>query len=109
MRRGELWVAAGGGDDTGKPRPVAIVQDDRFEDSAFVTVCALTSDPAHAPLFRVALTPSDENGLHEPCRVMVDKITTVRRERLSRRIGSLSTADMRGIDRAMLVFLGIAG
>ena len=109
MKRGELWVAAGGGDYTGKPRPVAIVQDDRFEDSASVTVCALTSDPAHAPLFRVPLTPSDENGLHEPCRVMVDKITTVRRERLSRRIGSLSAADMRRIDRAMLVFLGIAG
>ena len=109
MKRGELWVAAGGGDDTGKPRPVAIVQDDRFEDSASVTVCALTSDPALAPLFRVPLTPSDENGLHEPCRVMVDKITTVRRERLSRRIGSLSAADMRRIDRAMLVFLGIAG
>ncbi len=109
MKRGELWVAAGGGDDTGKPRPVAIVQDDRFEDSASVTVCALTSDPTDAPLFRVPLTPSDENGLHEPCRVMVDKITTVRRERLSRRIGSLSAADMRRIDRAMLVFLGIAG
>ena len=109
MKRGELWVAAGGGDYTGKPRPVAIVQDDRFEDSASVTVCALTSDPTHAPLFRVPLTPSDENGLHEPCRVMVDKITTVRRERLSRRIGSLSAADMRRIDRAVLVFLGIAG
>ena len=109
MKRGELWVAAGGGDYTGKPRPVAIVQDDRFEDSASVTVCALTSDPTHAPLFRVALTPSVENGLHEPCRVMVDKITTVRRERLSRRIGSLSAADMRRIDRAVLVFLGIAG
>ena len=109
MKRGELWVVAGGGDYTGKPRPVAIVQDDRFEHAASVTVCALTSDPAHAPLFRVPLTPSDENGLHEPCRVMVDKITTVRRERLSRRIGSLSAADMRRIDRAMLVFLGIAG
>ena len=109
MKRGELWVAAGGGDYTGKPRPVAIVQDDRFTQTASVTVCALTSDPTDAPLFRVALTPSDENGLHEPCRVMVDKITTVRRERLSRRIGSLSAADMRRIDRAMLVFLGIAG
>lgn len=109
MKRGELWVAAGGGDYTGKPRPVLVVQDDRFEHAASVTVCALTSDPTDAPLFRIALTPSLGNGLHEPCRVMVDKITTVRRERLSRRIGSLSAADMRRIDRAMLVFLGIAG
>ena len=108
MKRGELWVAAGGGDYTGKPRPVVIVQDNRFEHSNSVTVCALTSDPTDAPLFRVALSPSSENGLHETCRVMVDKITTVRRERLGRRIGALSARDMRRIDQAILVFLGIA-
>ena len=108
MKRGELWVAAGGGDYTGKPRPVVIVQDDRFEATGSVTVCALTSDPTDAPLFRLLLSPDSENGLHEDSRVMVDKITTVRRERLSRRIGSLSVTDMRRIDRAMLVFLGIA-
>ena len=108
MKRGELWVAAGGGDYTDKPRPVVIVQDNRFAHSNSVTVCALTSDPTDAPLFRVVLSPSPENGLFEPCRVMVDKITTVRRERLSRRIGALSAKDMREIDRAILVFLGIA-
>ena len=108
MKRGELWVAAGGGDYTGKPRPVVIVQDDRFEATGSVTVCALTSDPTDAPLFRILLSPGPENGLHEDCSVMVDKITTVRRERLIRRIGSLSVTDMRRIDRAMLVFLGIA-
>ena len=85
-----------------------IVQDDRFEHSNSVTVCAMTSDPTDAPLFRVVLTPTSENGLHEACRIMVDKITTVRRERLSRRIGALSAKDMREIDRAILVFLGIA-
>ena len=108
MKRGELWVAAGDGDYTGKPRPVVIVQDDRFVHSNSVTVCTLTSDPTDAPLFRVVLSPSPENGLFEACRVMVDKITTVRRERLSRRIGALSAKDMREIDRAILVFLGIA-
>ena len=108
MKRGELWVAAGGGDDTGKPRPVVIVQDDRFEATGSVTVCALTSDPTDAPLFRILLSPDSENGLHEDCRIMVDKITTVRRERLSRRIGSLTITEMRRIDRAILVFLGIA-
>ena len=109
MKRGELWVVAGGGDYAGKPRPVVVIQDDRFAQPSSVTVCALTSDPTDAPLFRIALSPSPENGLHEVCRVMVDKITTVRRGRLRRRIGSLSAADMRRIDRAILVFLGIAG
>ena len=108
MKRGELWVAAGGGDYTGKPRPVVIVQDNRFEALRSVTVCALSSAPSDASLFRIALSPTSTNGLHEDCDVMVDKITTVRRERLSQRIGSLSDADMRRIDRAILVFLGIA-
>ena len=108
MKRGELWIAVGGGDYTGKPRPVVIVQNDRFEATRSVTVCALTSDPTDAPLFRIQLSPDPENGLHEACRVMVDKITTVRRERLSRRIGLLPDGDMRRIDRAILVFLGIA-
>ena len=108
MKRGELWVAAGGGDYTGKPRPVVIVQDDRFEATNSVTVCALTSDPTDAPLFRILISPTTENNLHADCRVMVDKVITVRRERLNRRIGSLSVSDMRRVDRALLVFLGVA-
>ena len=86
-----------------------IVQDDRVEHSSSVTVCALTRDPTDAPLFRVALSPSAENGLDEVFRVMVDKITTVRRACLERRIRILSTSDMCLVDRAILVFLGIAG
>ena len=109
MKRGELWVVAGGGDYTGKPRPVVILLNDHFEHPSSVTVCALTSDPTDAPLFRTDLLPGPENGLRKVCRVMADKITTVRRERLSRRIGSLSATDMRRIDRAILLFLGIAG
>ncbi len=108
MKRGELWIAAGGGDYTGKPRPVVIVQDDRFSYTGSVTVCALTGDPTDAPLFRIALSPSNENGLEETTRVMTDKITTIRRERLSRRIGTLSDADMRQLEISILVFLGIA-
>lgn len=109
MKRGETWVAAGGGDYTGKPRPVVIVQDDRFEETNSVTICAITGESIEAPLLRIPLTANPDNGLVEDSHVMVDKISTVRRERLSRRIGRLSAADMRRIDRAILVFLGIAG
>ena len=108
MKRGELWTAAGGGDYTGKPRPVVIVQDDRFSGTNSVTVCVLTSDLTEAPLFRVPLIPAPGNGLHAECRVMVDKITTLRRSRLTRRIGALAAMDMRRIERSLLVYLGIA-
>ncbi len=101
MRRGEIWTAAGGGDYAGKPRPVVIVQDDRFDATNSITVCAFTTDPTEAPLFRV--------GLRTPRRLMVDKVTTVAKDKLGTRIGRLDDADMVQLNRAMLVFLGLAG
>ncbi len=50
MKRGEIWTAAGGKDYAGKPRPVVIVQDDRFAGTDSITICAFTSDPTDAPL-----------------------------------------------------------
>ena len=76
MRRGELWTVAGGRDDAGKPRPVVILQDDRFDATDSITICAFTTDPTDAPLFRLLIQPSAKNGLRAPCRLMVDQITT---------------------------------
>ena len=108
MRRGEIWTAAGGSDYAGKPRPIVIVQDDLFDATASVTICAFTTDPTEAPLFRPAVEPSAENGLHDASRLMVDKITSIRREKLGKRLGRLSGADMLRLNRAMAVFLGLA-
>lgn len=108
MRRGEIWTVAGGADYAGKPRPAAIVQDDRFDRTASVTICAFTSDPTEAPLIRLTVVPSANNGLREPCRLMVDKITTVSRNKLGRRIGRLAEGDITRLNRALLVFLGMA-
>ena len=107
MRRGEIWTVAGGGDYAGKPRPAAIIQDDKF-DTDSVTVCPFTTDSTEAPLFRVEIEPSADNGLNHACRLMIDKITTVRRSRLGERVGELSDADVVRLDRAIVVFLGIA-
>jgi mRNA interferase MazF len=109
MRRGEIWTAAGGPDYAGKPRPVVILQDDRFEFTASITVCPLTTSPADAPLARPAVAPSDRNGLRAPCRLMVDKITTLPRTKLRGRIGRLDPSDLVQLDRSVLVFLGLAG
>lgn len=109
MRRGEIWTAAAGSGYAGKPRPVAIIQDDRFDATASVTVCAFTTDPTDAPLFRIRIDPTDVNGLREPCSLMVDKITTVPRSKLGERIGRLSDEELLRLGRATLVFLGLAG
>lgn len=109
MRRGEIWTAAGGSGYAGKPRPVVIIQDDRFDVTGSVTICAFTSDPTEAHLFRLAVEPSEVNGLREPCSLMVDKITTVPRSRLGSHGGRLSDEEMVRLGRAILVFLGLAG
>jgi len=109
MRRGEIWTAASGKDYAGKPRPVVIVQDDRFDATDSITVCALTTDPTEAPLFRLTVAPNERNGLRSACRLMVDKITTVAKTKLGSRVGELDDEDLVRLNRAMLVFLGLAG
>ena len=109
MKRGEVWTSAGGQNYAGKPRPVVVLQDDRFDMTDSVTVCPFTTDPTDAPLFRLSIVPDNGNGLRLDCRVMVDKITTVPRSRTGVRVGRLADRDMMRINRAMIVFLGIAG
>jgi mRNA interferase MazF len=107
VRRAEIWTASGGPDFAGKPRPVLIVQDDRF-DTDSVNVCPLTTDPTDAPLFRLPIEPNPTNGLAQTSRLMVDKITTIRRSKLGEYVGVLHDADIVRINRAIIVFLGIA-
>ena len=108
MRRAEIWTAAAGSGYAGKPRPVVIVQDDRFDATESVTVCAFTTDPTPAPLFRLSIVPDEVNGLREPRNLMVDKITTVPRSKLGEHVGRLTDEDMLRLDRSMVVFLGLA-
>jgi mRNA interferase MazF len=109
MRRGEIWTIAGGGDYLGKPRPVVILQDDRFDATSSVTICAFTTNPTDAPLFRLPVEPNERNGLKSPCRLMADKITTVSKSKLGSHVGRLEDEDMLRLNRAVLVFLGLAG
>lgn len=107
MKRGEVWTVSGAGY-AGKPRPAVIVQDDRFDATASITVCAFTSDMTEAPLFRIAVEPNERKGLYTPSRLMVDKITTVSKENLGKRVGRLDAEDIARLNRAMMVCLGLA-
>lgn len=109
MRRGEIWTASAGQGYAGKPRPVIIVQDDRFDATDSVTFCPLTTDITDIPLLRIPLQPNRTNGLAAPSSIMVDKITTVHRAKLGQRIGKASTTEMLQTERALLVFLGMTG
>ena len=108
LKRGEIWTASGGKNYAGKPRPVVIVQDDSFDATDSITVCAFTTDATEAPLFRLAIEPNQRNGLRAACRLMVDKITTVPKTKIGTRVGRLDDEDVLRLSQAVLVFLGLA-
>jgi mRNA interferase MazF len=109
VKRGEVWTVAGGNSYSSKPRPAVIVQDDRFSDVESVTVCPFTTNPMSPQLFRVPVEPAEANGLVQPSWLMADKLATLPRGKLGRRIGRLDDATMLRLNRAITVFLGIAG
>jgi len=109
VNRGEIWTASAGSGYVGKPRPVVIVQDDRFDATASVTICAFTTDPTDAPLIRLLVVADEVTGIRESSRLMVDKITTIPRSKLGERIGQLNDDDIIRLSHALVVFLGLAG
>lgn len=92
---------------TGTPRPVVIVQDDRFDATASITVCPFTTNPVDAPLIRIPIAPSDDNGLDQPSSLMIDKLTTMPRSGLSERLGRLRDDELVQLHRSLTVFLGL--
>jgi len=104
VTRGELVTVALPGD-YGKPRPAVVVQADLFNE----THATVTSTLVNAPLFRLAVEPSSRNGLRALSQVMVDKLTTVRRERIGATIGELEPETLTRVNRALALWLGIAG
>jgi len=109
VKRSEIWTAAAGSGYAGKPRPVVIIQDDRFDATDSVTVCAFTTDPTNPPLIRLPVSPDDLDGLKVESSLMVDKIATVPHSKLGEQLGQLSDKDMVRLGRAVVVFFGLAG
>ena len=107
MKRGEVWTIVGEGY-AGKPRPAVVVQDDRFDATASITVCAFKTDLTDAPLIRLPVSPTGRNGLRSASRVMVDKITTVSKSKMGKQVGQLDQKDLARLDRAIIVVLGLA-
>lgn len=108
MRRGEIWTVAGDREYASKPRPVVILQDDSFDAIGSITICAFTTDDTEAPLFRLKVEPNERNGLRAASRLMVDKISTVRKIKLGARVGRLDDVDILRLNQAVIVFLGLA-
>lgn len=107
MTRGDLVTIAMQGD-FGKPRPALVIQVNLFSDHGSVAVVPITSTLVAAPLLRIGLLPSPENGLQRSSQVMVDKAMTVKRDKLGPPLGRIDADALVEVERCLVVFLGIA-
>ncbi len=109
MRRGDLVTVVVQGD-FGKPRPALVIQSDAFgEDITFnVTVLLITSTLIEAPMLRITVEPTPGNGLREISQIMIDKVMTVRRDKIGPVIGRMDGPTIFAVNGALSVFLAIA-
>ena len=107
MNRGEIWTVSGG-DYAGKPRPAVILQADAFGHTGSVTICPLTSDIEVIAIFRILVATNHRNGLTQPSVLMADKISTISKTKIGKMIGMLDDEDMLRLERAVMIFLGLA-
>lgn len=94
--------------DFGKPRPALVIQSDQFPNTATTTVLLLSSALVDAPLIRLTVEPSPDNGLQKTSQVMVDKAMTVMRNKLGPPFGKLDNEAMLAVNRSLALFLGFA-
>ena len=105
MQRGDLVTVSLQGD-YGKPRPALIVQTDLLAELEGVVLCPVTSELRTAA-FRVTVEPTTHNGLRVLSQVMVDKLSTLPRSKISAPFGGLEDDRMRAVDRALLLVVGV--
>lgn len=109
IRRGDVVICALQGE-LGKPRPAVVLQSDLFNEShGSMTVCPVTSHLVDAPLFRVMLKPEATNGLKTASQAMVDKLSTVGRQRIRTVVGHLAPDDLARVEEAAMLWLGLRG
>ena len=57
--------------------------------------------------FRVALTPSASNGLDQASEIQVDKVQSVRREKIDRVVGEVTSIELETVDELLRRWLDL--
>lgn len=71
-----------------------------------MVLCPVSSDLRTAA-FRVTVEPSPGNGLRASSQVMVDQLSTLARAKLSAPFGRLEDEQMKAVDKALLLVVGL--
>jgi mRNA interferase MazF len=84
-----------------------VIQSDLFVLHPSVTVLPVTSELRPIETFRIAVEPTERNGLRARSQIMVDKAHTIPRDKIGDPFGALESRTMTEVNRAMAVFLGL--
>lgn len=107
MRHGDIVSVVMQGD-LGKPRPALVIQSNHFiSEHSSVTILPVTSTIVPAPLLRITIHPTPENGLQKPSQVMIDKAMTVKKEKIGSIFGKIDAKSMIEVERSLAIFLGL--
>jgi mRNA interferase MazF len=68
----------------------------------------MTSVHAEAPLLRISVRATPYTGLQHQSDIMLDRIATAPRSKIGPVIGHLDDVTMLSVNRALVVFLGLA-
>ena len=109
MKRGDI-VTVTAASDYGKPRPAVVVQSDYLTGAGLgsLIVCLISGHLEEAPAFRLSVEPTPGNGLRKPSQIMIDKVATVRRSRIGKRIGRLDDESTLRLNRSLAFVMGLA-
>jgi len=111
-RRGDVWLVAlgaGRAGEPGKTRPAIVVSVDELTTGAageLIVVVPLSSSVAPSAL-RVEIEPA--TGIERASRAVCRAVRAVVRSRLVRRVGSITPANMKQIETALTLILGLEG
>lgn len=106
MKRGEIWTLQDK-HYASKARPVVVIQSDKHDSFDSVILCLFTSYESGDISTRVSIEPSSENGLQKVSYVRTDKIVTVDKSMLGKRVGVLSDDDMLAVSEQLRAILGL--
>jgi mRNA interferase MazF len=110
-KRGEIYLVRFDptvGHEIQKTRPAVIIQNDVSNQYSPITIVAAISSQFSSPPFpREIILEPDESGLPKRSAVIANRIRSVDRQRLEKRMGKLTPASMRRVDEALKISLGL--
>lgn len=102
-----MATAATGSGYGGKPRPVLIIQYDFLAERKTLIVLGFTTEIEQATQWRPIIEPTAGNGLRRRSAVMADAPILAPRSKVDRVIGRLSPEDMKEVEIALMLVLGL--